>query len=490
MKNILITALCLLNFSVFSQTDNIFHSRDFWKKNPSIETVNKKISEGNDATALNSNAFDGIVYALLEKADNKTIKYLLSKKGNDVNKKTHDGRTYIFWAAYKGNVEIMKYVFSKGAKTDVIDTHGNTFLNFAASTGQLNQEVYDYAFKIGADITKEKNHDGANALLLIAPYLKDYKTITYFISKGATKKDKDNNGNGLFEYVAKGGNISLLKVLIENNVSVGKNAMIFASQGLRRKKNTLETYKALEKLGVKTNTIDNKGRNPLHSIAYSSKDIATYQYFISKGVAVDLQDKGGDSPFMNASNSNILEVVELLYNYVKNINVKDENGRSALAMAVNRNSTDVISFLLKNGADINTVDKEGNTLSYYLINNFRVNKTERFESKLKLLKANSLVLNQIQNSGNTLLHIATERNNIALLKRLSTFNIDINIKNKSGLSALQIAAMKAKDDVIIKYLLSIGADKNIKTDFDETIYDLASENELLQKQNINISFLK
>ena len=164
------------------------------------------------------------------------------------------------------------------------------------------------------------------------------------------------------------------------------------------------------------------------------------------------------------------------------------NGFSALTNAVNRNTVNVVSYLLKNNADVNVKDKDGNTLSYYLINNFKVNNPEVFETKLKVLEKNGLVINQLQNSENTLLHIATQRNNLALLKRLASFKIDVNAINKENLSALQIAVMKAKDDKIIKYLLSIGADKNVKTDFDETIYDLASENELLKKHNLN--FLK
>jgi ankyrin repeat protein len=74
----------------------------------------------------------------------------------------------------------MKYVVSKGAKTNVIDTHGNTFLNFAASSGETNLDLYKYSFKIGADIKKEKNHDGANALLLVAPYLKNTALVDFF----------------------------------------------------------------------------------------------------------------------------------------------------------------------------------------------------------------------------------------------------------------------------------------------------------------------
>jgi uncharacterized protein len=39
-------------------------------------------------------------------------------------------------------------------------------------------------------------------------------------------------------------------------------------------------------------------------------------------------------------------------------------------------------------------------------------------------------------------------------------------------------------------LISIGADKSITTDFEESVYDLASENELLTQRNIKIDFLK
>ena len=487
MKKIYI--LQLLNFifisSMFAQKSNIFHDRNFWKTNPSIKLIDEKSSQWNNISELNSNAFDAVVYAILENTDTKTIKHLLSKEGNGVNKKTHDGRTYIFWAAYKNNLELMKYLVSKDAKTNIIDDHGYTILNFAASTGQTNTKMYDYLIKMAANIKTDKNRKGANVLLLVAPYLENYSLVSYLLSKGASLEDKDNNGNGIFEYAAKGGNISLLETLIDKGVQKGENTMIFASQGLRRKKNTLQTYKFLESVGVKTNCIDKDGKNPLHAIAYNNKDLATYSYFISKGVNVNLQDNKGRSPFMNAANNNTLEIVKFLSKKITNINSKDKKGRSALIMSVQSNNKDVVKFLLGIGANINTEDADGNTLSYYLINIF---KTTEFEDKLSILEKNGLVMNKLQYSKNTLLHIAAAQDNLALLKRLNSFNIDVNAENKNQLSALQIAAMETKSIKILEYLLSIGAHKNIKTAFNETIYDLASENELLKNSNIN--FLK
>ena len=487
MKKIHIVLLSNFIFisSMFAQKANIFHERNFWKANPSIKVIDEKSSKGNNISELNNNAFDAVVYAILENTDNNTIKYLLSKEGNSVNKKTHDGRTYIFWAAYKNNLELMKYLVSKDAKTNIVDDHGYTILNFAASTGQTNTKMYDYLIKMAANIKTDKNRKGANVLLLVAPYLENYSLVSYLLSKGASLEDKDNNGNGVFEYAAKGGNISFLKTLIDKGVTKGENTMIFASQGIRRKQNTLQTYKFLESVGVKTNCIDKDGKNPLHAIAYNNKDLATYRYFISKGVNANLQDNKGRSPFMNAANNNTLEIVKFLSKKITNINSKDKKGRSALIMSVQSNNKDVVKFLLGIGANINTEDADGNTLSYYLINIF---KTTEFEDKLSILEKNGLVMNKLQYSKNTLLHIAAAQDNLALLKRLNSFNIDVNAENKDQLSALQIAAMETKSIKILEYLLSIGAHKNIKTAFNETIYDLASENELLKNSNIN--FLK
>ncbi|MEM7085152.1 MAG: ankyrin repeat domain-containing protein [Bacteroidota bacterium] len=496
VKSIFSLLLVVFFSSELLAQENVLLSRDFWKANPTVSQVKKAIIDGNNPSELNRYAFDAVVYALLEQTNDDTVKYLLTLDGNDVEKRTHDSRTYLFWAAYKGNVNIMQHLFDKGAVIDIVDSHGNTPVTFAAATGQKNTAVYDLFEKNGALLLQEKNKDGVNAMLLIAPYLENEKELSYFIEKGFTLADKDPKGNNIFNYAAKNGNISFLKLLIEKGVNPnltnkkGGNAILYASQGTRNSQNSLETYQFLENLGVKVNVIGDSGRNPLHSISYRNDNLDLYSYFIEKGVDVNLQDDGGDSPFMNAANRNDLKVVEFLSDYIKDFNVKDDDGRSALTMAVNRNTQEVVDFLLKKGSDIEVKDKEGNSLAFYLLNTFNPEDTKVFEAKLKLLQARGLSMKQRQNGGNTLLHLAAQKNNLALLKRIAAFDIDVNAKNTEGYTALHIAAMKATNDVILKYLLQQGADKTMKTDFDETVLDLASENELLQKQNLKLNFLQ
>lgn len=113
-----------------------------------------------------------------------------------------------------------------------------------------------------------------------------------------------------------------------------------------------------------------------------------------------------------------------------------------------------------------------------------------FDSKLTLLQQKGLDVKTPQPNGNTLYHLAVAKNDLGLVKKIEPLQIDVNARNKEGMTALHKAAMIAKDDTMMKYLLSIGAKKDIATNFKETAFDLATENETLAKNNVSINFLK
>ncbi|MBO0591680.1 ankyrin repeat domain-containing protein [Cellulophaga sp. E16_2] len=488
MKKQLLLSLVLLVGLQLSAQENIFLERDFWNSKPTVESIDLKIKEGNDITAKTSNNFDAVVYAILQENDNAVIKYVQSKDGNDVNKLTHDGRTYMFWAAYKGNTEIMEYLIAKGAKTTITDDKGSTILNFAAASGQQNTKVYDICLANGADLKKDLNPHGANALLLSAANDPEFKLMDYFTSKGLALTSVDRDGNDAFNYVAKTGDIAHLKKLHQKGIKGNDIAFIFATQaGRNAKAKPLSFYKFLESLDLNPKVIDSEGKTPLHNLASYEQNKEVLDYFMAKGVAMNLEDADGNTAFLNAAGRNKLEVISYLLPMVDDVNHVNKKGESALAIAVAYNSPEVVSYLLKNKAAISSIDKEGNTLAYYLL---KAHKKSDFEEKLKVLKAAGFDLAKTQENGNTLFHIALEYDDIALLKRINEYGIDVNAKNKEGIAPLHLAAMKAKDDAVLKYLLSIGAKKAAVTDFDESVYDLAAENELLQENNISIEFLK
>lgn len=490
MKQFFIATITLLSFTVQAQ-DNSLLNREFWKKNPNIAAVEAEIKKGNDPTELNTNAFDPTVLAINEQASNEVVKFLLAIKGNDVNKLTHDGRTYIFWAAYRGNIEIMEYLLKNGAKTNVFDDKGYSPLNFAASSGQANTKVYDLLISKGIDPKKDLDYNGANALLLVAPHDKDFTLINYFISKGLKLDSTDKEGNTAFNYAARIGNIATLKTLISKGVKFNDNAMIIASQGARGISNTLELYQYLDALKIKPTAIGKNGENVLHNIVRKEKQADIIKYFLSKGVDVNKEDNEGNTPFINAASSNSeIQVISMLLESAKDINNKNKKGVTALAQAFKGNTPEVIGLLLDKGANINVTDANGDNVVAYLIQSYNPKKIGEFEAKVKILKEKGFKIASPQKNGNTVYHLAVAKNDVSLLKVIQDFQADINKQNAEGMTPLHKAALIAKDDTILKQLLASGARKEVKTDIGETAYDLASENEFLTKNKVSIDFLK
>jgi ankyrin repeat protein len=506
MKKILFLLLALVALSAHAQQNKLL-DQSFWQTSPDVAAVKAEVDKGNSPSQLNPMNFDPVVMAINAQAPNATIEYLLNQLGNELTKLTHDNRTYLHWAAYRGNAEIVEYLLKKGAKASIEDSHGATPLLFAAGSAQQNTRIYDLLIANGVDIKKELNSDGANAILLAVTNDKDFALTNYFITKGLSLNSIDAAGNNAFSYAARAGNIDVLKALIQKGVKPNANAMLMAAQGGGGRRGGsgagLPVFQYLESLNIKATAVNKSGENALHYLVRKPNQTEIIKYFISKGVDINQADEEGNTVFMNAALTNRdTAVINLLLPNVKNINQGSQKGVTALAMAVRGNSPDVVRLLISKGADVKALDKTGNNLAYYAVESYRPQtqgggeraangpKPEDFDTKLQILKQNGLNIAVPQKNGNTLYHLALAKNDIALLKRLEPLGIDINAKNKEGMTVLHKAALIAKDDAMLKYLLAAGAKKEAVTNLKETAFDLAAENESLTKNNVSVNFLK
>lgn len=534
MKKPVLAALFALASLAANAQQNTLLSSSFWQGKPDAAAIKAEVDKGNNPAELNGSSFDPVVMAINGEASNEAIKYLLSQPGNDINKLTHDSRNYLHWAASKGNAEIIDFLLSKGAQNNNEDSHGSTPILFAAGAGQQNTKVYDLLIAKGLDLKKAVNADGANALLLAIANDPEMKLTDYFVSKGLSINSADAAGNNAFSYAARAGNIEMLKKLLAKGIKPNANAMLMAAQGSRRGANTLEVFQYLESLQLKANVTGKDGQNALHSIVRRPGQNEIIQFFLAKGVDVNQADDEGNTVFMNAAASNRdTAVLALLLPKVKDINLGNQKGLSALTMAVRSNSPEVVGYLIRKGADAKKLDKAGNSLAFYAVESYRPQlsmpmtamgggaaagarpagpagaapggaggpggagrggamgpRPEDFDNKIKALQSAGLDLKAPQENGSSLFHVAIAKNDVAILKRLQALGLDVNAKDKEGFTPLHKAALIAKNDVVLKYLLEAGAKKDAVTSFDETAFDLASENESLKKNNVSLSFLK
>ncbi|WP_378184708.1 ankyrin repeat domain-containing protein [Aquimarina sp. W85] len=494
MKKILVLLLVIptIIFAQRQQSANELHNRTFWKSKPDVATVKQKIKEGNDPVTPNAAAFDAICFAIRAKAPVATVEYLLSIPGNDVNKPTHDGRSYLMWAGAAGDFEMMKLLISKGADTKVEGSHGFNWFTFTVNAGHDSIKIYDLMVSNNVDL-KQTNRSGANGILLMAPHAKDEKIIKYFQDKGLDINATDKFGNTILFYAAKGGNLNLLKTYIAQGIdykkenTLGENLALFASQGRRGYSNPIEVYKYLDSLGLTMAQSNHNNENALHNIASNTKDPNIIDFFIEKGVNVHQKDKEGNTAFLNAAKGNNLLVLKKLVPMIKDINHQNSKGFSAITFATQRMNLDTFKFLKEKGANLKSTDTEGNNLYYHLFQAYNKRNSKHFDAFEKALTADGV---SFQNASKTEqpLHIAIAKRENKLIEKAIALGADVNQKNNNGLSPLHLAAMKANDIKVLQLLIKKGADTKALTDFDESAYDLALENELLK--NKDITFLK
>tara|TARA_B100000963_G_scaffold240181_1_gene210079 strand:- start:2261 stop:3748 length:1488 start_codon:yes stop_codon:yes gene_type:complete len=484
-------------YLIYAQKENedIFLNRDFWKTSPKVTEVKEMIDKGADPVKLNRYSFDAVCYAILENAPLESIKYLLSLEGNKVDKYTHDGRNYFMWAAYKGNINLMQHLIEKGSRTKIVDDHGYNPITFIAATGQLNLKVYDLLLENGS-LIKDLNREGASSLLLLSPYIKDFAVVKYFTEKGLKIFDKDYEGNTMISYAARGGNEEIINRLIKlgvdyktNNKNNG-NAFMFAARGFRGSTNKLQFFNFLEKNGIDANIVTKENETPLHALAFRQKDQKVFNFFIDKGVDPNKINDDGNNALINAVQSNNDEIAKFLQGHTKNINHKNKEGMSALAYAFKNGNIKLVKFLLENGSNILTKDKNNRNVIAHLFESFSYSNKTNFNVLLNMCLKMGVNPNDFIVGNNNLIHLACEKMSGFLVKKAISFGQEINKKNSNGLTPLHLAAMKSKDNKLLKILIESGANKNALTDFQESVYDLAKENELFITNNVNIDFLK
>ena len=492
----LITLLILISFlCVNAQNTNKFLDRDFWKSEPSVLDIKKNIKEGNDPTEKAPSSFDGVAYAIIDNAPLESIKYMLSLEGNPVTKPTHGGVKYLQWAAYKGNIELMKHLLKLGADPNASTSRGTNMLLMAAIGGVQKPAVYDLILKEGISLDYT-NMSGSNALLLLSgATIKDTSIFQYFIDKKISLDIADKDGNNLFFYAAKGGNIKTMKFWRQKGVAYnainnkGENAVLFASQGMKRKALRLDVFKYLsEALNIEVDQVSSEGKTPLHFSARRGNP-ELFNFFISKGVSANQIDTNGNIALINAAAGSKENLEQILVNS-NNISHQDKLGKSAITIAIERGKKENFDFLLSKGADLNIKDILGNDLMYYVFKSHNSKKKEVTQHFLNQLSSAGLNGKKMYGNGNTLAHIAIEKHSVFLLENAIEMGTDINFKNNINISPLHLAAMKATNKELIDILLNNGAEKNTLTEFNESPYDLALQNELLNKGNIDFAFLK
>ena len=524
MKKSIFFVLTIASIGLQAQEKQPVLDRAFWQEKPDLQAVKSNLN--GFKFSADSKGDDPLSMAISNDASAEVISFLASQPGVSMKKDVHEGRTYLHSAVSKGNAQATEILLKKGADMYYADAHDQTALTYGGFMGSLSLPVIEVFVKNGLDVKKKyEKKNNADLLLLAAGSDRDFAITSYLLSKGLAINSVDKSGATAITYAAKYGNIEEIKKLVEKGVKAGNTDIIAAAQGPFRGANKIDIYKYLiEDLKLTPTATNENGQNALHIVGAKAGQEEIIAYLFSKGIDINQVDKEGNTPFMNICKGKSAATVELVLPKVKDINLKNSAGESALTNAVKSSGSKTVELLLNSGADAKVIDAAGNGLAFYLVEGYQgnggrggrggfggavqtgaagsgrgngangagsqVKPQEDFAIKLGALKAKGISFTGTQKDGSTLYHLATAKNDLRMIRQLEGLGIDVNAKDKNGMTALHKVALIARDETILKYLVSIGAKKDILTAENETAYELAKDNEFLAKGNVSVDFLK
>jgi ankyrin repeat protein len=285
------------------------------------------------------------------------VKILTTKYKFDINYQDNDSHRPIHYASMNGNIEIMEYLLSIGAKLNYEDDKYSVLLS-AAFGGKIN--VYEWYKKKGYSLN-EKNKKG-DTPLLITSSTGNLDLIKWLLKNGSSVHEKNNNNVTSIIGACNSGHFEVVKWLLENtdaNIHDFDKESEHTSFLISIYRNDLLLMKYLIDKGANIYDMSINEDNALLIAIYKGYN-NIIDYLLSKGLTLNVKNKYKMGSLITAVNGGHIKTVKKIVNLMKeypdcNCHIDDREycGYTAFLFAVKLNHFDIVKYLASEGCNIN-----------------------------------------------------------------------------------------------------------------------------------------
>lgn len=418
--------------------------------------------------------------------------------GRDVNTISIDEEPILLKCAEYGYLSFMKSLIEAGVDVNVVNMYGETALHFIAWSGPLL--IVEQLLTAGADINM-KNNCKRTALHLSARN-GHVPVVKQLLSSGADVDMRDGSGTAL-HIAAEEGHVTVVRALLEKGADItarnidGLTALHICAREVYRSMiqtmmtvgpsaDAVDTYRPTAS-GISYDAVlrvllqaenDDELRNTYDPttllLCAQTGYTAVVQPLIEQYVDADSLNQWSslymDIRYSHLSNSNVdrmtihgvtslhmcaeCDRVYLLQNLIDagvDINMTNKCGQTALHIGAEHGHVFIVRALLEKKADVNMRNADGVTALHLCAR-------QAYQAIiLEILEAECTV-NKASNS--TALHASDSCNYDAVLEVLLDAEADGDLRDKYGLEALRLCALKGHE-TIIKPLLESDVDEQV-----------------------------
>ncbi len=388
------------------------------------------------------------VFSLIQKGDSAQARSFFKGRA-DLEGVDAQGRTALILATEKGDVDLVGFLLSLGAKTEARNKSGKTALLIACEAKA--KEIIAKLAAAGADPFAADETSRTPAALVIQAG----GTETAALATKDNVNLANTEGNTLLHLATKAGVPEAVEALLEKGAKpsmrnkAGKTALDLAYD----MQNSLKHAECAEKIVL--------------AGGYSSNDEFTYFAPAVRNSNWNIRFEGGLAPLHFAAAAEQLGYLDFMLTKGADPQVKSASGATPLHEALRNGKIEAAKHLIAAKADVNARDAQGNSPLHLVM------PLEARMEGVKLLLASGADPNVKDNHGDAPLHVVVTMNmDPAVLKALIEGKADVDIRNLKGKTALSLAAEYGRDK-LVPVLLEGGANIFAADDEGKTPFDAA-----------------
>ncbi|XP_071560537.1 uncharacterized protein [Temnothorax nylanderi] len=415
------------------------------------------IRNGADINAKADNNFTPL-HAAAQKGHEDIIDLLIKNKA-EIEAITYDGSTPLHLAALNGQGDAIVSLIKNEAKVNTRDNNGITPLHTAVVKG--HKDVVNLLIKNKAQVDARDFEDITP--LYAAVEVGNKEIVEILIANGADFNVTSKDVTPLFSAI-RHNHKEIVEVLIANGINVNAEYIIYLSLAVFAGHSDIVEI-LLEKTYVDMK--DSEIADLLH-LATGRGHTDVVNALIARGADVDAITYNNNlTPLCFAAQEGYEEIVEILIAGGANVNVKSTENVTPLHLAAVNGHTNVVKVLLDNKANINVKNNDNRTPDELAVARGHLQVVKL------LMRYKKIDIVSKRNNDITILHIASQQNNLGMVKYLVDNGSDVNAKNASDLKPIHIAAREGYKDTV-EFFFSKGLSINDRGAFNQTLLHYAA----------------
>lgn len=374
----------------------------------------------------------------------KPIARLLVSRGADVNAKDKKGWTPLHEAARGSSVSLVELLISHGA-LECFNKAGMTpyMLAKEEENEKIAQVIFDQLNKPRSDIQVRKFQSPLHLAVLSFNIVEVQKHLVPSLLEACDIEEKTPLHYAIFY-----GFEQAAKLLLEKGANLeARDKNQETSLWITLRQETPSLRKLLLRNRADTSAINLAGQTPL-TFCIEEGNMAGALDLLEAGADVNLQSSHHKTSLHSAVRKDYKHLASLLLKHGAKVDETNILGLTPLHMALQLEHNQLALMLMEQGANLEACDSHNSTPLHYAAAN---GDSKILKSLISLLNVKNDSLNPLNFHENTPLHIYCmnwEGGDISGLKMLCDCGADPKIKNRSGLTPLDIARKEGKQELV------------------------------------------